>query len=211
VDAARYDQPVDLRTLARQLEVDFDFALEGLDALYRFVDARNQANTAGLDLPCARGCDACCQESVFLTPLEFFAAWHWFQENQPREVRRQVIERGLDLYREHREIIEAFSLPPPEGASDHFQLARTLRFRCPLLDSQGSCLIYPARELYARMFGYSFQGEGALYACQEVGHQLDGQTVTLLDVRVTAKVMAELPLTFMRQVYPYYIHLLYGD
>jgi len=201
---------VDLRALAGELGEDLDAALVQLRALYALVDARNAHNTADLDLPCHRGCDACCHESVFLTPLEFFAAWDDVQTTLDDDTRDAIVTRGLALYEEHRERIEALSKPPPEGATDHTELARGLRFTCPLLGEGGACSVYASRELYARMFGCSFNDAGGVYGCHLVGDHLADKTVTLMRVRPVARLLDELPLTYMRQVYPYFIWVLYG-
>jgi hypothetical protein len=148
--------------MARDLGEDLDAALLGLHALYDEVDARNTELTADLDLPCKRGCDACCHESVFLTPLEFFAAWDYVQGQYDDAARSAMVARGLALYAENREIIEGFNAPPPAGEKDHLHLARQLKFTCPLLGEGGVCRVYPARELYARLFGCSFNPIGGV-------------------------------------------------
>ncbi|MEZ4270508.1 MAG: hypothetical protein R3C68_03440 [Myxococcota bacterium] len=205
-----YFPKVDLHALAAQVDEDLDAALEALQALYREVDRRNAENTRTLDLPCHRGCDMCCHESVFLTPLEFFSVWDYAQRELSDETRQGIIVRGLALYAEHQAAIALLQDPPQEGRRDHFEVARKLRFTCPFLGAQGACLVYPARELYARLFGSSFnEGEG-IFGCHLVGEHLAGKTVSLLRVRPMALKLSELPLTFMRQIYPYYLHMLYG-
>jgi hypothetical protein len=198
---------VDLRALASQLGCELDTAFERLRALYGELDARNAANTATLGLPCARGCSACCKDSVFLTPLEFFYVWDTVQTTLSDEARSAIVSRGLALYAEHRALIDALDGPPSDA---HTGVAAQLRYDCPLLDPDGACLAYPARELYARMFGQSFNEAGGAYGCGLVGQHLAGRVVTLLRVRVAAQLLSELPLTFKRQVYPWYINLLYG-
>ena len=201
---------VDLRALCKELGEDLDAALDALRRLYDDLDRKNHENTRDLDLPCHRGCDACCHESVFLTPLEFFAAWDHVQRELDDPTRTEIVRRGLALYEEHRPLIEALGAPPPEGARDHLAVARELRFTCPLLGPSGECRVYPARELYARLFGCSFNELGGVYGCDLVGRHLGGKTVTLVRVQRASELLAELPLTFMRQVYPYYIWMLYG-
>ena len=80
----------------------------------------------------------------------------------------------------------------------------------PLLGPGGACSVYPRRELYARLFGCSFNDAGGVYGCHLVGDHLAGKQVTLLPARATARRLNELPLTELRQVYPFYIHALYG-
>ena len=203
--------PIDLHALAAQEGVELEPALEELRAIYADVDARNEVNTKSLDLPCHRGCDACCHESVFLTPLEFFGAWDWIQQNLEANERERIIEKGLALYAENQAVIEALSGPVPEGESDHFKLAAQLRYRCPILGEDGGCRVYPMRELLARLFGCSFNAEGGVYGCHLVGEHLAGKVVTLLPTQGTAARLKRLPLSEGRQVYPYYIHWLYGE
>jgi Fe-S-cluster containining protein len=207
---SRY-QSLDLHALAGRMGVNLSAALQQLQALYAEVDARNQKNTAGLDLPCHRGCDMCCHESVFLTPLEFFAAWDYAQTHLDSDTRDAIVARGLQLYQEHRTLIDAFDVPPPPGEPDHYLLAKKLKFTCPLLGSDGACQVYPARELLARLFGCSFNDRGGVYGCHLVDAHLGGKTVTLLPARPTARRLRDLPLTDKRQVYPYYFQALWGE
>lgn len=201
---------VDMHALADAVGVDFAAAANELRALYADVDARNEANTRGLNLPCQKGCDACCHESVFLTPLEFMVAWDWAQANLDATARDAIVDRGLALYAENKHLIDALDEPPPPGHADHFEIAQQIKFRCPMLSADGACQVYPVRELYARMFGCSFNDAGGLYACGWVAAHLAGQTVTLMQVRPTAKRLNALPLTHKRQVYPHYFQWLYG-
>jgi hypothetical protein len=180
-----------------------------LRALYEEVDRRNSANTRDLDLPCKSGCDACCHASVFLTPLEFLGAWDFVQRTYGDSTRAQIVERGLEIYRDFEPIIE--ELRVSTDPVRNLELAQQLKFRCPLLGEGGACKVYEMRELYARMFGCSFNDAGGIYGCNLVGEHLGGKTVTLLRVRPTAKRLDELPLTHMRQVYPFYINCLYGS
>ncbi len=196
--------------MAAAVGVDLADAVSRLRGLYDEVDARNAANTRDLDLPCHKGCDMCCHESVFLTPLEFFAAWDWAQANLDDATREAVVDEALALYEKNRSLIVALEEPPPAGQKDHVEVARQIRFRCPFLSAQGACRVYPVRELYARLFGASFNEDGGVYGCHLVGAHLGGKTVTLTRARMWAQRLNELPLTGKRQVYPYYFHLLYA-
>lgn len=208
-DGARFPR-VDLHVMAGNAGVDLSRAFDDLRAIYADVDQRNAKNTRDLDLPCHKGCDACCHESVFLTPLEFFLVWDWVQDNLPATTRDAMVDEGLRLYEQHKKTIDALNEPPPAGQKDHLELVRNLRYRCPLLGANGACQVYPVRELYARLFGCSFNDAGGVYGCDLVGNHLGGKTVTLVQLRPTAKRLNDLPLTGKRQVYPYYIDLLYG-
>lgn len=201
---------IDLQARRECEGVDLPAAFAKLGALYSELDAQLAKQTRDLDLPCHRGCDACCHESVFLTRLEFYYVWDWAQRNLSDPVRTQVVTDALALYAANRAAMEALSEPPPEGEADHFSIARTLRYRCPFLDPGGACRVYPVRELLARVFGCTFNAQGGLYSCHLVAQHLSGRTVTLLSAEGTAARLRDLPLTARRHVYPFYLHELYG-
>lgn len=200
----------DLRALARARGVDLDEALSRLRRLYADIDERNQRHTADLDLPCKRGCSSCCEQSVFLTRLEFYGAWDYLQGQVSDAALSAIVDEGLALYERHKDIIDAFERPPPEGARDHTGLARELRFRCPLLSEEGACRVYPMREALGRLFGCSFNDDSGIYGCDLVGKHLAGRTLTLVRARPMASRVHLLPLAERQQVYPYWIHELYG-
>lgn len=203
---------IDLDHYAREQGVDLASALEALRAIYAGVDDKIAENTRGLDLPCRRGCSDCCHESVFLTPLEFFGAWDHVQRTVDDDTRSLIVARGLAIYARERARIDAFLAPPPDGDRDHFRIAKDLRFTCPLLDDDGGCRAYPMREILGRVFGCTWNDDdGGLYACHLVATHLADRVVTLGRARQTARLLHVLPMTGMRQVYPWYIHALYGE
>lgn len=202
---------VDLSAIADAVQCNLPAAFVQLQSLYDEVDARNEKNTRDLDLPCHRGCSMCCHESVFLTGLEFFYAWHHVQTQLSATARTEIVTRGLQLYRQLEPLLLALEQPPPPGERDHLSVARQIRFACPMLSPEGACRIYPARELLARLFGCSFNDEGGVYGCDIVGRHLGTKKVTLMRARPTTQRLNVLPLTEKRQVYPYWIHLLYGQ
>ena len=186
-------------------------AFESLAALYRDLDQALERTTASLDLPCKAGCDACCHQSVFLTPLEFLAAWDWLQSELDESELDSIVRAGLRIFRLHQGTIVQLDEPPPEGETDHFSLVESLAFRCPLLSSDGKCRVHPARELYARLFGGTWERQpGALYACHMVSEHLAGKELSLLVSQDWARKLNALPLTHRRTVYPAYIAELYG-
>lgn len=200
----------DLRALAQAEGVDLDAALTQLRTLYADTDARIAKNTAGMDLPCKSGCSACCEEMVFLTPLEFYGAWDYFQTHVDDDVLDEAIARGLDIYAEFREAFEAFARPPPAGAADHTAIAVNVAFRCPLLSDEGECRVYPMREILGRLFGCSFNDVRGIYGCGLSGAYFAEKVVTLTRARDCATQVHDLPLAQRQTAYPAYIHALYG-
>lgn len=186
-------------------------AFHQLAGLYREVDDALARTTSSLNLPCKAGCDACCHQSVFLTPLEFLAAWDWLQSEVSEDDLSEIVTRAIRIYRLHQDTLIRLDREPPDGQRDHFSLVESLAFRCPLLSSDGKCLVHPARELYARLFGGSWErSPGALYACHMVSEHLAGQELSLLVSQDWARKLNQLPLTHRRTVYPAYIAELYG-
>lgn len=202
---------VDVVALAAEHGVELGPAFQALGELYVDVERRIERTTATLSLPCHRGCDACCHDAVFLTPLEFLAAWDHLQASVDDAVLASVVREGRALFARHRDIIEALDVAPPQGSRDHFTLAQQLHYRCPLLGRDGACRVYPARELYARLFGASFNEDHGVYGCELVGRHLADKVVTLVRARAVAMQLGTQPLSARRQVYPYYIEALYGE
>lgn len=200
---------VDLHALAKESGVDLEPALERLRALYAETDARNAKNTEGMDLPCHQGCSSCCEEMVFLTPLEFLGAWDHLQSNYSADVVDETVRQGLAIYDHYREAFEAFGEAPPEGQKDHTAIAITVAFRCPLLSDEGTCRIYPMREILGRLFGCSFNDNRGIYGCGLSGDFFAGKTVTLARARDTAMQVHALPMTTTQSAYPAFIHALY--
>ena len=200
---------VELADLPETEGVDLELSFTVLQMFYDNVDGTLESSTSGLDLPCSKGCSTCCHESVFLTPLEFYYIWNYVQQELRSDLRNEVIEKALALYQQNQKLIESFEKPPPDGELDHFVLARLLRFTCPFLSEEGACQVYPVRELFARLFGSTFDNEGGIYGCYLVKEHMEGQHATLLTARKTAQYLNDLPLTHKRQVFPYYIHQLY--
>ena len=97
--------------------VPADFCLQSgftaLAQLYRELDQALQRTTETLDLPCKAGCDACCHQSVFLTPLEFLAAWDWLQSEVSQSELSAIVTKAIRIYRLNQAVINRLDLPAP--------------------------------------------------------------------------------------------------
>ncbi len=186
-------------------------AIETLLALYSELDGHLTAIRAKYPIPCAAGCAACCHEAVFLTPLEFWAIIYFIQKEGRFTLLKSALEAAKLIYKEHAELIEAFNAPPPSGEKDHFSLAKDLHYVCPFL-REGTCSIYPARSLIARLFGLSFERPGVVYGCQKVEKILAAsrRDITLASCDYWINRLKKLPYTEGRQVLPYYMVRLFG-
>ncbi|MCB9637385.1 MAG: hypothetical protein H6728_10395 [Myxococcales bacterium] len=201
-------QPLDVVQLSGLAETALSSAFSQIESIYSSVDMVLGAVSRGLDLPCMRGCSACCRQSVFLTPIEFLYGWDWAQKHLSHDALDDIVSRGLSLYQQHQELIEALE-EASHQQRDAFSVARLLRFDCPYLGEDGACRIYPARELLGRLFGASLLEDGALYACSMIEEHLRDIPIAFPRAPQLARALQDLPLTSRRQVYPYYIHHLY--
>ncbi|MBN2360540.1 MAG: hypothetical protein JXR83_13880 [Deltaproteobacteria bacterium] len=201
---------IDLAAAAAELGVDLEPACVRLGELYRWIDERIAATTAGLELPCGVGCADCCHDSVvLLSPLEFFYAWDWAQRTLDDLTRAALVDRGRAEYLRLRPQIESLHDAAIAPAVRR-RTALGLRFTCPMLDAGGRCLIYPVRSLQSRLFGQSFNDQSGIYGCARVGRLLANRTVTLVQASAALHQLQQLPLTFLQQVYPFYLNLFYG-
>ncbi|MCP4499221.1 MAG: hypothetical protein GY822_04540 [Deltaproteobacteria bacterium] len=201
---------IDLARLRDVAAVNLQRAFSRLKMLYDEVDERNERNTAALNLPCHAGCSSCCEDAVFVTPLEFYALWNHCQKTLSDDVRIQMVRRAQQIYRVNRKVISQLGATLEPG-ENHVQTARQLRFSCPILDDHGVCQAYAYRELAGRLFGASFNEEHGIYGCDDVGDHLAGKEITLIQAESTSRRLSSLPLTQHSQVFPAYFVQLYGE
>lgn len=188
-------------------------SLEALQSMYEKLDIQLERTTKSLALPCKEArsgrahCADCCEESVYLTGLEWLLVVDYAQRSFSHEEWATVIHSMLQLYAKHSEVITRVMA---EQASDAER--RTLRYRCPLLDDQRGCRVYPAREMLGRLFGQSANKEGGIYGCQLSGAFFTQQPEhSLLSAEAWSRQLRALPLTQQRGPYPYWFFVTYGQ
>ena len=144
---------------------DPQVVLTAVSQFYRWLDERIAHGTSGLDLPCRAGCDACCHEAVFVSAPEFLAVAAYLIEHRSRE-QREAIVAAMVRHAVHFED-ELLLLDELPAGAERDEVARRVRFRCPLLEPTGACSVYPVRELNARTFGTSHDElRGHPYGCE---------------------------------------------
>ncbi len=162
----RHDHPA-LAALSVDLGLGPDpgAVLTPLTALYAQVDAAAARGAQGLDLPCRVGCDACCHEAVFVSAPEFLAVAAFLLETESSARRATIVRCMTQLaarFEDEIAMLETFE-PGPERD----EVATRIKFRCPLLDGEGRCSVYPVRELNARTFGVGWdEAREAAYGCE---------------------------------------------
>ena len=138
-----------------------------------------------ISLPCKEGCDACCHESVFLSAPEFLAVCNYLFEHRERAYREQLLREMIALAEEFADELEFLESAPAGFERD--EVAARIKFRCPMLSKNGSCSIYPVRELNGRTFGISWDRKNdQAYGCtltRESLRVVDAPNSKLLDAR----------------------------
>ena len=54
-------------------------------------------------------------QSVFLTPLEFLAAWDWLQSEVSQSELSTIVTKAIRIYRLNQAVINRLDLPAPDG------------------------------------------------------------------------------------------------
>ncbi len=180
-----------------------------LQDFYLEVDQQLLQSTQGLMLPCKAGCDACCHESVFVSTPEFLYVANYLLSEVSLVQRQEICTQMSALAKQFEDEIEQLSYFPAGPERD--EVAERVKFRCPLLLSEGRCGIYAARELNGRSFGNTWYGaKDQAYGC-ELTHQrlkIVGQKQVqerLLDSQqLRRKLVETVPGTEIVQIYPYW-------
>lgn len=176
-----------------------------LRVFYAQVDAQLSRATEGLELPCRAGCSDCCYEAVFVCAAEFLAVAEAVH-SQSRVQRHGVLTAMRRIARTFEDELELLETMTPGRERD--EVAARIRFRCPLLDSRERCSVYAVRELNARTFGQSMDGQmGHPYGCSRTHHRLRVLGVPnsrMLDARALREALGRAVETGPVHVYPWW-------
>lgn len=117
---------------------------------------------------CARGCDDCCHAMFDLSLAEAMYLNKAFAESVPygRE-RSDILSRAADLDRKTARVKRDMYKDSKAGKSPEEIMAQAARTRiaCPLLDDQGSCLLYDRRPITCRLYGIPLNIAGKGHVC----------------------------------------------
>lgn len=171
--------------------------------LYQRLDHQVRAGSRDRNLPCHKGCSACCHESVFVSAPEFLVVVADLAQTT-RAVQAQVME-GMEAaahrYDDELELLQ--ELPPgPERA----EVAARIKFRCPILSPAGACRVYRWRELNGRTFGQSWDGKmDRPYGCSLTHQAVGRQRLNLVDAwSPRAELVQMFPEATEVHVYPWW-------
>lgn len=182
--------------------------LERLRKVYEVIDLEVEVHAETCSLPCRMGCDACCHEAVFLSAPEFLGVAADLLLRYPLGERREIVEEMQRIGQRYSDELELLlSLPAGE---ERDEVAARVKFRCPLLLSDGRCGVYGARELNARTFGKTWDlDRSSAYGCALTHERLrvlpPEAGPALFDAReARRRLVLGLPGTDLVHVYPWW-------
>ena len=181
--------------------------IDRIYSVYAQIDDEVARTTKDLNLPCHRGCDACCHESVFLSAPEFLVVCDHLFESFSAQALRSVVEQMCAVALEYEDELEL--LDQIDSGPERDEVAARVKFKCPLLSTEGACRIYPARELNGRTFGHAWDSSGGqAYGCSLTRDHLrivDNPQGKLIDARHARMTLVKrVPLTEKVHVYPWW-------
>ena len=198
-----------LNNLSRALgfAVSAESIIEKVQSVYTKLDEKLAQIPAELELPCKQGCDACCHESVFLSAPEFLVVSEFILRTFSADERNKLntkMNELADAFEDELELLETIS-----AGAERDEVAARIKFRCPLLDEDGSCRIYTVRELNGRSFGHAWDSaRDEAYGCsltRERLRVLDNPKARLVDARWARQALVDaVPNTECVQVYPWW-------
>ena len=145
--------------VARALGLPANYA-PVLESLRRFYFEADAALESDVDLPCHKGCDACCHESVFVSAPEMMLIIEYLHTQDRLTSVTEAMLRIAESFEEDFELLELL-----EPGAERDEVAARIKFRCPMLGDDGACTVYPVRELNGRSFGRSYDGDTP-YGCE---------------------------------------------
>jgi Fe-S-cluster containining protein len=110
---------------------------------------------------CIRKCHECCASGFFDITLLDALHLHRNLKKIPAAVRKRVVDKAneqLDLLEKKGAFSRKDPLLKSLAAIDSIS-RRSAKMRCPALDENGACLIYPIRPHICRIFGPTVRGK----------------------------------------------------
>ncbi|MDI9261300.1 YkgJ family cysteine cluster protein [Alicyclobacillus sendaiensis] len=106
----------------------------------------------GLLPSCSKGCAYCCYQAVFITSFEARIIWQWITLQTDSKERIERLKHRLRIWRER---IQGSGLTQTVNTYQFKKRYFQARLRCPFLNNDKSCSIYPVRPTPCRTY-FSF-------------------------------------------------------
>jgi len=151
----------------------------GIDALFRSYeqltaqadDAFEQIDREYPDaVKCRRHCDDCCH-AVFGLFLVEAAYLQTFFAGLPSDVKAETILRCGEADREMARFQQELEVLEKEGKKTDGDPLASRRIRCPLLNQDKDCVLYPQRPVTCRIYGVPTRIQGKGRVCRFSGFQ----------------------------------------
>jgi len=141
-----------------------------LDEFYAAMEAWTHAIVAANPiLVCQEGCARCCKHQVLVGEPEWAHILRWMHANLTPEHRRRIVRRTqAQLVQPGNPLSRWLGM---RGRSTRVFMRTVARgaaveaTRCPMLDDDNRCAIYPARPFVCRAYGRSALADGSLMLC----------------------------------------------
>lgn len=147
-----------------QLFKTYELLLDKADAAFQKIEKEH-----GSCINCERHCSDCCHAVFGLFLIEATYLKHKFDQLDPEEIKGALLrchKADKDLKRLERRLEDHANDPNMQA----YTLARE-RIRCPLLDDNEECALYPYRPITCRVYGIPTKIQGKAHVCGKAGFE----------------------------------------
>lgn len=159
--------------MPEELFREYEQLVAGADAAFQKMEREH-----GEQIRCARHCVDCCHAIFGLFLIESVYLKQLFDELGPNE-KAAVLARADKADKK----LAALEKSLKEQDDPHLQsyaLARE-KIRCPLLDDQDECVLYPYRPITCRVYGIPTMIGGGAFVCGQAGFE-EGRSYPAFDL-----------------------------
>ena len=133
---------------------------------------RKMGNEHGACIKCKRYCSDCCHAIFGLFLIEAAFIQHHFSRLD-RKLRREAFLRADKSDKDLRMIEEKLKVYEDDPQMNSFALSKE-RVRCPLLDQNEECILYPYRPITCRIYGIPTAIHGKAHVCGKANFEKGG-------------------------------------
>ena len=149
--------------------MDFSYLFEPYDNLVSKADQAFERMAGEFEecIKCERHCCDCCHAVFGLFLIEAVFLKHDFDQ-LGKEERDAALKRGTEAEKEFEKLermLKEFENDPQMRA---YSMARA-RIRCPLLNDDNECILYPYRPITCRVYGIPTMVQGSPRVCGKSG------------------------------------------
>lgn len=157
-----------------QLFGSYELLMDRADTAFRKMQEEH-----GTCIRCERYCSDCCYAVFGLFLIEAaYIEQHFGQLDS--EVKRETLLRCDDSDRDLRILEKRLQAHQDDPQMSSYALARE-RIRCPLLDDNLECVLYPYRPITCRVYGIPTKIQGKARVCGKAGFK-KGETYPAFDL-----------------------------